>query len=57
MTIRTPQEIWTDCCRATSDIQAQHGPDAAIDYLIGDKLMAFAQMGGTIRRFREDHRS
>jgi len=51
MTIRTPHEIWTDCCRATTDMHAQHGPDAAIDYLICDKLMAIAQMGETHPEF------
>jgi hypothetical protein len=51
MTLRTPREIWVDSCRATADIQAQYGPDAAIDYLVGDKLMAFAQMGDTHPEF------
>lgn len=51
MTIRTPREIWTDSCRAATDIQAQYGDNAAIDYVIGDKLMACAQMGETHPEF------
>jgi hypothetical protein len=45
MALRTPQEIWTDCCDAALHVAAQHGPDAAIDYVVGDKLMMFAELG------------
>ena len=49
--LRTPEQIWKDCCAATVDIRAQHGMRGAIEYLIGDKLMMFAQTGETNPEF------
>ena len=51
MSARTPLEIWTDCCKATVDIRVRHGVPAAVDYLVGEKLMVFAQMGESDPQF------
>jgi hypothetical protein len=51
VTLRTPEAIWKDCCNASVDIRARYGLRAAIDYLIGDKLMMFAQTGETTPEF------
>jgi hypothetical protein len=40
-----PEQIWKDCCEASVDIRARYGLKASIDYLVGDKLMMFAQTG------------
>ena len=43
--LRTPEQIWKDCCNASVDIRAKFGLKASITYLVGEKLMAFAQTG------------
>jgi hypothetical protein len=45
MTLRTPHDQWQECCEATQGIRVRFGVDAAVDYLVGEKLMAFAQSG------------
>ena len=47
MAMRTPREIWTDSCDATRQVVAQHGDHAGIDYVVGDKLMMFAELAET----------
>ena len=47
MAMRTPREIWTDICDAALQVTARHGDQAAIDYVVGDKLMMFAEMAET----------
>jgi hypothetical protein len=36
------EEIWADQCRATKAIRRRFGAKSALDYLIGEKLMTFA---------------
>jgi hypothetical protein len=36
------EKIWVEQCRATRAIKRQFGPKSALDYLIGEKLQAFA---------------
>lgn len=45
MSLPTPREQWQQCCEVTPDIRKRFGVDAAIDYLVGEKLMAFARSG------------
>ena len=43
MTTRRFQEIWKEQCEAARSVREQHGVVAALDYLIGEKLMIFAE--------------
>ena len=45
MSIPAPREQWQQCCEVTPGIHKRFGFDAAIDYLVGEKLMAFARSG------------
>lgn len=45
MSLPTPREQWQQCCEVTPDIRTRFGVDAAIDYLVGEKLMAYARSG------------
>ena len=36
------EEIWREQCDATVAIQSQYGESAALDYLVGEKLLRFA---------------
>ena len=36
------EKIWTEQCRATRTIKRRFGAKSALDYLIGEKLMTFA---------------
>lgn len=51
MALRTPNQIWKDCCKATPEIRSRHGHRAAIEYLVGEKLIMFAQTGETTPEF------
>lgn len=35
------EEIWREQCAATGTIRSRHGERAALDYLIGEKLLIF----------------
>lgn len=37
------EKIWIDQCRATRAIRRRFGAGSALDYLIGEKLIAFAR--------------
>jgi len=37
------QDIWQDQCEAAREVREQHGVISALDYLIGEKLMIFAE--------------
>ena len=36
------EKIWLDQCRATKGIKRRFGAESALDYLIGEKLLTFA---------------
>jgi hypothetical protein len=36
------EKVWVDQCRATKAIKRRFGAKSALDYLIGEKLIAFA---------------
>jgi hypothetical protein len=54
MTLSTPHRQWEACCEATRSIRARFGVDAAIDYLIGEKLTAFARNGESHPDYRAE---
>jgi len=37
------EKVWVEQCRATSAIKRRFGAKSALDYLIGEKLMTFAE--------------
>jgi hypothetical protein len=37
------QKIWQEQCRATYMIRERFGAESALDYLLGEKLLTFAQ--------------
>ena len=43
MTTSRFQEIWKEQCEAARSVREQHGVVSALDYLIGEKLMIFAE--------------
>lgn len=43
MTTRRFQEIWKEQCEAARSVREQHGVVSALDYLIGEKLIIFAE--------------
>jgi len=44
MTGRRFQDIWKEQCEAARGVREQHGVVSALDYLIGEKLMTYAEM-------------
>ena len=38
------EKIWAEQCRATKAIRRRFGAKSALDYLIGEKLMMFADV-------------
>ena len=43
MTGRRFQDIWKDQCEAARVVREQHGVISALEYLIGEKLMTYAE--------------
>ena len=43
MTGRRFQDIWKEQCEASRGVREQHGVVSALDYLIGEKLMTYAE--------------
>ena len=43
MTGRKFQDIWKQQCEAARGVREQHGVVSALDYLIGEKLMTYAE--------------
>ena len=39
--------IWIDQCKAAEDIEAEYGPEKAMGYLIGEKLLNFLEVAET----------
>lgn len=37
------EKVWVDQCRATKAIKRRFGAKSALDYLIGEKLISFAE--------------
>ncbi len=47
-------QIWVEQCSAARAIRRRYGVDAAFDYLIGEKLMTFAEAAITHSEFKHD---
>lgn len=43
MSTHRPQDIWIEQCDAAKNISAKFGLKASFDYLVGEKLMNFAE--------------
>jgi hypothetical protein len=43
MNERKAQDIWLEQCEAARTIEARYGLTAALDYIVGEKLMTFAE--------------
>ena len=54
MSVHQPQEIWTEQCQATWRIREAHGLKSAFDYLVGEKLMTFAEAATTRTEFARE---
>ncbi len=48
------EKKWEAQCEAAERIAAQHGPAAALDYLIGEKLDEHVQAAATNVKFRHE---
>lgn len=48
------QDIWKEQCVAARRIRAQHGILSALDYLIGEKLLTYAEMAVTRPQFAQE---
>ena len=48
------EKIWVEQCRATKAIKRRFGAKSALDYLIGEKLIAFADAAGEHRTFAKE---
>src|SRR5262245_15327166 len=51
MTERRFPDIWKEQCLAARSVREQHGVVSALDYLIGEKLMSFAETAAKRQEF------
>ena len=54
MSERRFQDIWKDQCEAARDVRERHGLVSALDYLVGEKLMTFAETASTRSEFARE---
>jgi hypothetical protein len=54
MNSRKWHAIWTEQCEAARDVKARYGLDAALDYLITEKLLNFARAAATHPEFARE---
>jgi phosphopantothenate synthetase len=54
MSERRFQDVWVDQCTATRRIRDDHGVKSAFDYLVGEKLMTFADAAATRPEFARE---
>lgn len=54
MTERRFQDIWKEQCEAACSVRDQHGVVSALDYLIGEKLLNFAEAAVTRPEFARE---
>ena len=54
MTQHRFQDIWKQQCLAARDIRVQHGVLSALDYLLGEKLLTYADMAVTRPEFARE---
>ena len=48
------QEVWREQCGAGKSIRAKYGLKSALDYLVGEKLLDFAEAAVFHREFAEE---
>jgi hypothetical protein len=48
------QDIWKEQCVAARSVRTQHGILSALDYLIGEKLLTYAEMAVTRPEFARE---
>jgi hypothetical protein len=54
MSLKTPRELWEEYCDLAPGLRAQFGLPSAIGYVVGEKLMTFAQRAETDPDFRAE---
>jgi hypothetical protein len=54
MPISTPRELWQGYCEAAPGIRERFGLANALEYVVGEKLMMFAQMAESDEGFRAE---
>jgi len=54
MTERRFQDIWKEQCEAACSVRDRHGVVSALDYLIGEKLLTFAEAAVTRPEFAQE---
>src|SRR6202142_3746161 len=54
MSLKTPRELWQDYCHVARDVRERYGLSAAISYVVGEKLMTFAQTAEADEGFRAE---
>jgi hypothetical protein len=54
MAERRFQDIWKEQCEAARVVREQHGVVSALDYLIGEKLMTYAETAVTRPEFARE---
>jgi hypothetical protein len=51
---RRYQDIWKEQCQAARGVRQRHGVVSALDYLIGEKLLDYAEMAVTRPEFARE---
>ena len=46
-------EIWPEQCEAAETIRLRHGVESAFDYVVGEKLLNFAEVAAEHREFAQ----
>jgi hypothetical protein len=54
MTERRFQDVWKEQCEATRKVRDQHGVVSALDYLIGEKLLNYAEAAVVRQEFARE---
>lgn len=49
------QHIWKDQCEAARTVRQRHGVQSALDYIIGEKLLHFAEVAVQHPEFAQEH--
>ena len=52
-TERRWHEIWLEQCEAAETIRLRHGVESAFDYVVGEKLLKFAEVAAVHREFAQ----
>jgi hypothetical protein len=47
-------KTWTEQCEAVQDIRLRYGPQAAFDYVVGEKLLNFAEAAASRPEFARE---